>query len=98
MLCPDAWRTCMISLTSVVVDVDVDAADHPAVDQARHLAARCGARLKIVDVLPPVPASARHFVTDTLERELVEHRTERLQALAQRVGGGATSQLLRGRP
>jgi nucleotide-binding universal stress UspA family protein len=89
----------MISLSSVLVDVDALAEDQSALAQARDLAARCGARLRIVDVLPWVPSSARHFVTADFEQELVEHRTERLQSLASGVFGvEVTTELLRGRP
>jgi nucleotide-binding universal stress UspA family protein len=89
----------MISLSSVLVDVDAIAAEQPAVTHARDLAARCGARLKIVDVLPFVPPGARHFVTADLEQELVEHRTQRLQSLGAGVHDvEVTTELLRGRP
>jgi nucleotide-binding universal stress UspA family protein len=89
----------MLSVSSIVVDVDALAAAHPALEQAVSLAARGGARLKIVDVLPWVPAGARRFVTDDLEKELVEHRRGRLKALAEGVQGAAvTTELLRGRP
>ena len=87
----------MITLSSVLVDVDAVAGDQSALASARDLAARCGAGLKIVDVLPWVPPSARHFVTADFEQELVEHRTERLQALAAAVFDVKT-ELLRGRP
>jgi nucleotide-binding universal stress UspA family protein len=89
----------MVSLSSVLVDVDAAATEHPALTHARDLAARCGARLKIVDVLPLVPPSARHFVTADLEQELVAHRTERLQSLGAAVHGvDVATELLRGRP
>lgn len=89
----------MISLSSVLVDVDALAEDQSALVQARELAIRCGACLKIVDVLPRVPPSARHFVTADFEQELVEHRTGRLQSVAaQVVGVEMTTELLRGRP
>jgi nucleotide-binding universal stress UspA family protein len=89
----------MISLSSVLVDVDAVAAEQPVLTHAKDLAARCGARLKIVDVLPFVPPSARHFVTAGLEQELVEHRVQRLQTLGGEVHGvEVTTELLRGRP
>ena len=89
----------MISLSSVLVDIDATAAEQPALAHARDLAVRCGARLKVVDVLPFVPPGARHFVTAHIEQELVEHRTQRLQSLAAGVPGvEARSDLLRGRP
>jgi nucleotide-binding universal stress UspA family protein len=89
----------MISLASVLVDVDAVASEQPAMTHATSLAVRCGARLKIVDVLPFVPPSARHFVTTDLEQELVEHRTERLRSLAAGVRSvEVDTALLRGRP
>jgi nucleotide-binding universal stress UspA family protein len=89
----------MISLSSVLVDVDALADEQPALTHARDLAARCGARLKIVDVLPFVPSSARRFVTADVEQELVEHRTDRLRSLRSGVHGvDVAIELLRGRP
>jgi nucleotide-binding universal stress UspA family protein len=89
----------MISLASILVDIDAVATDHPALEQAVRLAVRCGARVKIVDVLPWVPAAVRHFVTPELEKELIDHRRGRLTAIANRVQGvSAATELLRGRP
>jgi nucleotide-binding universal stress UspA family protein len=89
----------MISLSSMLVDVDAIAAEQPALAHARDLAARCGARLKIVDVLPFVPPSARNFVTADIEQEIVDHRTERLHSLGAGIHGvEANTGLLRGRP
>jgi nucleotide-binding universal stress UspA family protein len=89
----------MISLASILVDIDAVAADHPALEQAIGVATRCGARVKIVDVLPWVPAGVRHFVTPDLEKELLDHRRERLKAIADGVQGvPVTTELLRGRP
>lgn len=89
----------MISLSSVLVDVDALAHEQPALTHARDLAARCGARLKIVDVLPFVPPTARHFVTADVEQALVEHRTDRLRSLGAGVHGvEVAAELLRGRP
>lgn len=89
----------MITLTSILVDIDAVAADHPALEQAVQLAARCRARVKIVDVLPRVPAGVRHFVTPEIEKELTDHRRGRLTAIAERVQDVAvTTELLRGRP
>lgn len=75
----------MIPLSSILVDIDALGARHPAFEHAVALAARCGARLKLVDVLPCVPSNARHFVTPRVEEELVEHRRARLTAVAQTV-------------
>jgi nucleotide-binding universal stress UspA family protein len=89
----------MITLASILVDIDAVANDHPALEQAVRLAARCDARVKIVDVLPRVPARVRHFVTPELEKELVDHRGSRLRDIAESVQGvSATTELLRGRP
>jgi nucleotide-binding universal stress UspA family protein len=89
----------MVSISSILVDIDALASEHPAFEQAVDLATRCRASLKIVDVLPLVPPSARHFVTADLERELVDHRASRLAAVATGVEGVAvTTELLRGRP
>ena len=88
----------MVALSSILVDIDALAAHHPALAQAVDLAAHCGADVKIVDVLPCVPATARHFVTAELEQELVEHRRGQLQGIARSVGAvPVTSELLRGR-
>jgi nucleotide-binding universal stress UspA family protein len=89
----------MISLDSILVDEDPVATHHPALEQAAGLARRCGARLKIVDVLPWVPSGIRHFVTPDLEKELIDHRCEHLAALAKDISDVAvTTELLRGRP
>lgn len=89
----------MVSLSSILVDVDALSSQHPALEQAVMLAARCGARVTIVDVLPCVPHMARHFVTAALEQELVDDRRARLSALAERIAAVPVStELLRGRP
>jgi nucleotide-binding universal stress UspA family protein len=89
----------MTSPGSILVDEDAIATHHPALEQAARLARRWGARLTIVDVLPWVPSGVRHFVTPDIEKELIEHRRERLAALAQNVSDvPATTELLRGRP
>jgi nucleotide-binding universal stress UspA family protein len=90
----------MLPLSSILVDVEALAGDQPALAQAGALARTCRARLTIVDVLPAVPASARAFVTPALEQEIVEHRTDRLRALAAASDGGPDTRtaLLRGRP
>jgi nucleotide-binding universal stress UspA family protein len=89
----------MISIKSIVLDVDALAVDHPALDHAYALANRCGARLTVVDVLPPVPERARSFVTPGVESEIVEDRRQRLEAIASRLSGVTVkTELLRGRP
>jgi universal stress protein E len=88
----------MITLSSILVDVDTLEAKHPALEQALSLARRSGARVTIVDVLPDVPNRARSFVTPELEGELAAHRREGLAAIAATVQGVPVStQLLRGR-
>jgi nucleotide-binding universal stress UspA family protein len=89
----------MISLNSILVDEDAVATHHPALERAMGLARRCGARVKVVDVLPWVPSGVRHFVTPDLEKELIEHRRERLDAISKHVSDvPVTTELLRGRP
>jgi nucleotide-binding universal stress UspA family protein len=89
----------MTSLSSILVDEEAIASHHPALEQAASLARRCGARMKVVDVLPWVPPGVRHFVTPDIEKELIDHRRERLAALAQDVSDvPVTTELLRGRP
>ena len=89
----------MIPLRSILVDVDAATPEHPALEHAIALAARRGACVKVIDVLPCVPESARGFVTAGLEAELVEHRRERLAQIAERVTSvPVTTELLRGRP
>jgi nucleotide-binding universal stress UspA family protein len=89
----------MNAIRSILVDEDAIATHHPALEQAIGLARRCDARVTIVDVLPWVPSGVRHFVTDDLEKELIEHRRERLGAMAKDVSDIAvTTDLLRGRP
>lgn len=92
-------RPRMINVRSILVDLDAAAADHPALEQAVGLATRAGSRLKLVDVLPSVPQGVRHFVTADLEQQLVEHRRERLEAIADGVKTvSVTTEVLRGRP
>jgi universal stress protein E len=89
----------MAVLTSILVDIDASAAHHPALEHAVSLATRSDARVKIVDVLPWVPQSARHYVTPAREDDLLEHRRERLQSIAGAIHGVATTvDVLRGRP
>lgn len=89
----------MTSLNSILVDEDALATHHPALEQAVGLARRGSVRIKIVDVLPLVPSGIRHFVTPDIEKELIDNRRERLDALAQGVTGvPITTELLRGRP
>ena len=89
----------MIPLSSILVDIEAAAERHPALERAVALASRCGAAVKIVDVLPDVPAGGRRFLTPGMEQELVAHRRERLAATAAQITGvPVTTELLRGRP
>jgi len=99
LACQVLLHEVMIVLRSILVDIDPEFPDHPALEHAVALAARHGARVKVVDVLPCVPESARSFVTAGLEAGLVEHRRERLAAIAEHVTDvPVTTELLRGRP
>ena len=84
----------------ILVDIDALAAAHPALEQAMALAARCGARVTVVDVLPDVPRAARQFVTPAIEQELVDDRRTRLTALAERLRSDVAvdTAVIRGRP
>ena len=90
----------MSLFTRILVDVDALAAAHPALEQAMTLAARCGARVTVVDVLADVPRAAREFVTPAIEQELVEDRRTRLTALAERLRSDVPvdTAVIRGRP
>jgi universal stress protein E len=90
----------MATFRSILVDIDAAAPRHPALGQAFDLAARAGARVSIVDVLPHVPRAARLFATPDIERELVQHREECLTRAAAGAPAGVETgtALLRGRP
>lgn len=90
----------MALFTRILVDIDSLAAAHPALEQAMTLAAACGARVTVVDVLPDVPRAAREFVTPAIEQELVEDRRTRLTGLAERLRSDVPvdTAVIRGRP
>jgi universal stress protein E len=88
----------MPSFSRLLIDIDPLSTRHPALTQGLDLAARCGAAVKIVDVLPDVPSRARRFVTPDVEAELVEHRRESLAAIPVPPGITVTTAVLRGRP
>jgi universal stress protein E len=89
----------VLSFSRILVDIEAAAPEHPALDQAVHLAVRCGAALTIVDVLPDVPEKARDFLTPDLEEALTVFRRERLAAIAAPITGvDVTTKVLRGRP
>jgi universal stress protein E len=89
----------VISLSSILVDVDATRERHPALERALLLAGRAQTHIKIVDILQDVPSRARRVLSSTLEEELVTHRLERLAAIAATVKDvPVTVELLRGRP
>jgi len=89
----------MMTFRRILVDIDAQADEHPALDRAMELAGGSQAALTVVDVLPEVPETARRFVTAQIEQELVDHRWERLRAIAADKGGGRLqTALLRGAP
>jgi nucleotide-binding universal stress UspA family protein len=55
---------------------------HPAFNEACDLAARFGARVALVDVMPELPRRAQNVITQRMEHELAEHRRALLAALA----------------
>lgn len=87
----------MAPFTRILVDVDALSAAHPALDRAAGLARRCGARLRLVDVLT-IPAGARGALPESIEREMIAARERRLAELAAGAGVPADFRVLRGRP
>jgi len=89
----------MTSFTRILIDLDPSSPSHPALDAAIDVARRCNAAVKIVDVLGEVPFATRHYLTPQLERDLVAHRLEQLQTVADRITDVVvTTEVLRGRP
>jgi universal stress protein E len=89
----------MKTFSRILIDIDASADSHPALGDAIAVAARCGAMVKIVDVLGEVPPGARGYLTERLEADLVAHRLEQLEAVAARITQAAvTTEVLRGRP
>jgi len=72
----------MHAFRSILVDIDATAAVHPAFKEACDLAARFGARVTLVDVVPDLPRRARNAFGRTVEDELVGHRRAALATLA----------------
>jgi len=98
---PRERRPLAATFNHVLVDVDALAEEHPALHQAVDLAARCGAKVTVVDVTEEVPEAARAYVSDRLERDLVARRTEALDAVVageRRRNVPVTAEVLRGRP
>ena len=75
----------MHSFKSILVDVDAEAAAHPALDYAIRLASRCDARLTIADVVN-VPPEARRYLSTETERMLIDLRRTKLAAFAEAAG------------
>lgn len=89
----------MPTFRNILLDVDATAAGHPAFRQACDLAARSGARLKVVDGMEDVPDAARGHISSKMEQELIEHRLELLAALASsRPDVEIETAVLRGKP
>lgn len=84
--------------TNILVDIDAAATAHPALDQAADLARRCGARLKIVEVMN-VPAGAGRYVKDEVIADIGDRRRKHLEELAAAQSGIEVScDVLAGRP
>jgi len=71
----------MNAFASILVDVDATATAQPALHRAADLARKCGARLRIVDVLS-APAEARRALRADLEDELMTRRRQQLARIA----------------
>ena len=88
----------MEAFKSILVDVDVTANAHPALERAVRLARAFGATLTLTDVVT-VPQHARHYLPPTLEEELVVERRQQLARVANAVSDvRAEAKLLVGRP
>jgi nucleotide-binding universal stress UspA family protein len=72
------------TFTSILVDVDATATAQPALERAAEIARRCGAPLRVVDVMS-APAEARRALRADLEDELMRQRRERLARVAYRL-------------
>ena len=88
----------MDTFTSILVDVDATASAQPAVERAALIARRCGAPLRIVDVLS-APADARRSLPADLEDELMTRRRQQLARIAYSVRDVTVdTDVLSGRP
>jgi nucleotide-binding universal stress UspA family protein len=76
-----AWVETMNTFTSIRVEVDATATAQPALERAAESARKCGAPLRIVDVMS-APADARRALRADLEDELMARRREKLARLA----------------
>ena len=87
-----------MTFSRILVDVYASAAAHPAVDRAIELARRCGASIKLVDVIS-VPASARSYLSNETEQMVTTARREHLAKLAASITDVPVEhELLTGRP
>lgn len=80
-MCLEPSVETMNTFTSILVDVDATATAQPALERAVEIARKCGAPLRIVDVMS-APAEARRALRADLEDELVARRREKLARLA----------------
>lgn len=71
----------MNTFTSILVDIDATATAQPALERAAEIARKCGAPLRVVDVMS-APAEARRALREDLEDELMARRREKLARLA----------------
>lgn len=74
----------MDTFTSILVDVDATASAQPAVERAALLARRCGAPLRVVDVMSAT-TDARRALPPDLDDELMRRRREQLARVARMV-------------
>lgn len=89
----------MYAFRSILLDVDATAAAHPAFDETCDLAARFGARVTLVDVMPDLPPGPENIVVRRLERELTDQRVMALTTLARsRPDVQILAAVLRGKP
>jgi universal stress protein E len=81
-------QRCDLSSTfnSILVDVDATADVHHALERAVGIAQGCGARLRIVDVVPPAGILSDFQGADP-DEDIVHRRRERLERLAKTVRG-----------
>lgn len=83
---------------SIVVDIDVLAPSHPALERAARLARNSDASLTITDIVS-VPPYARRYLPPEVEEEMMDVRRQRLAKIAQGITGVRIgTRLLSGRP
>jgi universal stress protein E len=87
-----------VKFKSILVDIDVAASVHPALDCAVRLCRQCDAHLQIVDVVSLRPDATAYLPVGILE-EIVRHRESQLSRIAQSFTGlRIDSHALIGRP